>query len=71
MVGLQSFRMRVFKIMGNCRLYKFECFHKLGTLEFKWLKVTALNLFHPTTFPPFQRIGFFPYGDTVSRGGVG
>ncbi len=37
--------------MGNRRLYKIECFHKLGTLESERLKVTALNLFHPTTSP--------------------
>ncbi len=37
--------------MGNRRLYKTECFHKLGTLESERLKVSALNLFHPTTSP--------------------
>jgi hypothetical protein len=35
--------------MGNRRLYKIECFDKLGTLESERLKVTALNLFHPPT----------------------
>ena len=45
--------------MGNRRLYKIECLHTLGTPESERLKVTALNLFHPTTSPPFQKVGFF------------
>ena len=53
-VGFQSFRMRVLFIMGNRRLYKAECIHMLGTLESEHLKVTALNLFHPTASSPFQ-----------------
>jgi len=31
----------------------------LGTPESERLKVTALNLFHPTASPPFQKWGFF------------
>jgi hypothetical protein len=45
--------------MGNLRLYKIECLHTFGTPESEPLKVTALNLFHPTTSPPFQKVGFF------------
>jgi hypothetical protein len=45
--------------MGDGRLYKIECFHVLGTPEFERLKVTALNLFHPTASSPFQEVGFF------------
>jgi len=45
--------------MENCHLYKIECFHTLGTTESEWLKVTALNLFHPTASPLFQKVGFF------------
>ena len=40
--------MRVFRIMGNRPLYKIECLHTLSTRESERLKVTALNLFHPT-----------------------
>jgi hypothetical protein len=45
--------------MGNRRLYKIERFHWLGTLESEPLKVTALNLFHPTTSPSFKKMSFF------------
>ena len=45
--------------MGNRRLYKIECIHTLGTPESERLKVTALNLFHPTASRPFQKVGFF------------
>ena len=45
--------------MGNRHLYKIECFHTLGTPESERLKVTALNLFHPTASPLFQNVGFF------------
>ena len=31
----------------------------LGTLESEHLKVTALNLFHPTASLPFEKAGFF------------
>jgi hypothetical protein len=51
--------MRVFQIMGNYRLYKIECFHTIGMPNCERLKVTALNLFHPTASPPFCKIGFF------------
>ena len=53
-VGFQSFRMRGFYVRGNRRLYKAKCIHVLGTLESEHLKVTALNLFHPTASSPFQ-----------------
>ena len=45
--------------MGNRRLYKIECLHMLGTLDSERIKVAALNLFHPTVSPPFQKVGFF------------
>ncbi len=45
--------------MGDRRLYKIECFHMLGMTESERLKVTALNLFHPTAPLPFQEVGFF------------
>jgi hypothetical protein len=51
--------MQVFYVMGNPRLYKVEGIHMLGAPESERLKVTALNLFHPTAPPPFQRVGFF------------
>ena len=31
----------------------------LGTCESERLKVTALNLFHPTAFPPRPKVSFF------------
>jgi hypothetical protein len=45
--------------MGNRRLYKIDCLHMLGITESEPLKVTALNLFHPTTSLPFPQAGFF------------
>jgi len=46
-------------MMGNGRLHKIERFHTLGTPESERLNVTALNLFHPTASPPFQKVGVF------------
>jgi hypothetical protein len=37
--------------MGNRRLYEIECLYKFGTLGSEGLKVTSLNLFHPTISP--------------------
>src|SRR4030042_2014163 len=45
--------------MGNRRLHKIERFHTPGTYESERLKVTALNLFHPTASPPFPKNRFF------------
>ena len=56
--------------MGNRRLYKIECLHMLGTRESERLKVTALNLFHPTASPLFRRNRFFHVA-TQSPGGEG
>jgi hypothetical protein len=39
----------------------------LGTPESERLKVTALNLFHPTAPPPFKKSVSSYYG-TVSKG---
>jgi hypothetical protein len=46
-------------MMGNRRLYKIEYLHMIGMPESERLKVTALKLFHPTTSPHFQKVGFF------------
>jgi len=54
--------------MGNRHLHKIECSHMLGTHESEQLKVTALNLFHPTASPLFQNVGFF-YIATQSQKG--
>ena len=51
--------------MGNDRWYDIECYHRVTNLELKWLKVAALNLFHPTPSPLFQS-AVFSYYDTVS-----
>jgi hypothetical protein len=45
-------------MMENRRLYKIKRFHTLGTPESERLKVTALNLFHPTASPLLRQIGF-------------
>ncbi len=45
--------------MGNDRSYKIESPHTLRTAESDRLKITALNLFHPTASPPFQKVSFF------------
>jgi hypothetical protein len=61
-------------MMGNRGLHKNGCLHNLGTLESEWLKVTALNLFHPTTSPFFKESVFpliatqFPKGELRVRG---
>jgi hypothetical protein len=44
--------------MGNRRLNKIECLHTLGTPESERLKVTALNLFHPTASPLLSKSRF-------------
>ncbi len=46
-------------MMGDHRLYKIERFHTPGTPESERLKVTALNLFHPTASPRFAKKRFF------------
>jgi len=51
--------MRVFYMMGNRRLHKIERFHTLATPESERLRVTTLNLFHPTASPLLQKVGFF------------
>ncbi|HVP78885.1 MAG TPA: hypothetical protein VMV04_13435 [Thermodesulfobacteriota bacterium] len=43
----------------------------LETTESKPLKVAALNLFHPTASPLFQKLGFFMLGDSVMERGIG
>jgi len=45
--------------MGNRRLYKSRCIHTLDVPGSERLKVTALNLFHPTASPIFEKVGFF------------
>jgi hypothetical protein len=57
--------------MENRRLYKVGRFHTLGMFEFEALKVTALNLFHPTTSPPFPKKRFFHIATQSLDGGGG
>ncbi len=45
--------------MGNCCSHKIECVHTLDMLESERLKVAALNLFHPTASPLFEKVRFF------------
>jgi hypothetical protein len=59
--------MRVFQVMGNRRLHNIECIHNHDMPESERLKVTALNLFHPTAFPLFEKASF-TYYDAVSGG---
>jgi hypothetical protein len=40
----------------------------LGMPESEWLKVAALNLFHPTAPSPFQKVGFFHLVTQSPRG---
>jgi hypothetical protein len=54
--------------MRDRRLYRIECFHMLGTVESERLKVTALNLLHPTASPPFQEAGFFILRHSPQKG---
>jgi hypothetical protein len=55
--------------MGNHRLYKTERLHVLGTPGSERLKVAALNLFHPTASPPFQKAVFHITTQSPSEGG--
>jgi hypothetical protein len=55
--------------MGNRHLYKIECFHAVGTPESEELKVTALNLFHPTTSPSFKMSVSFHIATQSQKGG--
>lgn len=55
--------------MGNRHFYKIKCFHTLGTPHSERLKVTALNLFHPTAPIPFQKFGFFYYDTAAGEEG--
>ena len=45
--------------MRSRRLDKVKRFHTPGTSGSERLKVTALNLFHPTAYPPFPKNRFF------------
>jgi hypothetical protein len=45
--------------MGNRRLHHIECIHTLDVPESERLEVTALNLFHPTASPLFEKVIFF------------
>jgi hypothetical protein len=45
--------------MGNRRLHHIECIHTLDMPESDPLEVTALNLFHPTASPLFEKVSFF------------
>jgi hypothetical protein len=45
--------------MGNRRLHHMEYFHTFGMPESERLKVTDLNLFHPTASPLFEKVSFF------------
>jgi hypothetical protein len=56
--------------MEKRRLYKIECFHTSDTPESERLKVTALNLFHPTASPLFPKNRFIHIA-TQSRWGEG
>ncbi len=57
--------------MGNRRLYKIERFHTRDTSESERLKVTALNLFHPTASPFFPNNRFFHIATLSLKGSWG
>jgi len=57
--------------MVNRGLYKIERFHTLDTPESERLKVTALNLLHPTASPLFQKVGLFLLRHSLQRMRVG
>ena len=50
--GYKALERGILTFMGNRRLDKIECLNMLETQESKRLKVTALNLFHPTASSP-------------------
>ena len=53
--------------MGNRRLHIIERIHALGMPESERLKVIALNLFHPTASPLFEKVGFFILRHSLQR----
>ncbi len=55
-------------MMGNRRLNKIVCFYTIDTSESERVKVTALNLFHPTASPLVQK-SVYSYCDTTSYDG--
>jgi hypothetical protein len=55
--------------MGNRRLYKIEHFYTLGTSKSERLKVTALNLFHPTASPRLPKDRFLYVATQPLEGG--
>jgi hypothetical protein len=52
--------------MGNLPWLKMGCFQIVGIPESIPLKVAALNLFHPTASPLFEK-PHFSYCDTTSK----
>ena len=57
-------------MMQEHRLYEIERFHALGTSDPERLKVTALNLFHPTTSPRLPKDRFFYIATQPQRAGL-
>ena len=55
--------------MGNRHVHQVECLQTLGTSESGRQKVTALNLFYPTTSPPFAKSRFFGIATQPPRAG--
>jgi hypothetical protein len=53
--------------MGNHRWLKIECLYVVGDPGSEQLKVSALNLYHPTASPLFCEAES-PYYDKVSLG---
>jgi len=56
--------------MGNRHVHQIECLQTLGTSESGRQKVTALNLFYPTTSPPFAKSRFFGIATQPLKGGA-
>jgi hypothetical protein len=54
--------------MGNRPLCKIVRIHTLGTPESEGLRVTALNLYHPTTSPLLQNVSSLIVTQPPSRG---
>jgi hypothetical protein len=59
--------MRVFYVREDRRFHEVEGIHMLDTSESERLKVTALNLFHPTVSLPLRRVGSFILRHSLGR----
>jgi len=57
--GSKALECGSFRLWEIVTCIKSGCLYMFPKPEFKRLKVTTLNLFHPTASPPFEKVVFF------------